>query len=91
MEFHVNLSVEVEQKGNGLLVWTPVPVQVVFQRGRWRAEAETPGVRTDMFDTMEEALVAGAKEATAELQAAVLDRPVIAGKISPAQAARDFF
>jgi hypothetical protein len=38
-----------------------------------------------MYDTMQEAIVAGAKEAANELQAAVNDRPVVAGKIIPSQ------
>lgn len=83
MEFRVNITVEVDQVGNALAIKTPVPIQLVYQGGQWRAQCETPPVATLMFDTMQEAIVAGAKEAAAELQAAVEDRPVVAGKITP--------
>lgn len=85
MEFRVNVTVEVDQVGNALAVKTPVALQLVYQQGRWRAQCESPPVCTLVFDTMEEAVVAGAKEAHAELQAAVEDRPVVAGRILPEQ------
>jgi len=83
MEFRVNMTVEVDQVGNALAIKTPIPLQLVFQGGRWRAQCESPPVATEVFDTMEEAVIAGAKEATAEMQAAVEDQPVIAGRITP--------
>ncbi len=83
MEFRVNITVEVDQVGNALAIKTPVPLQLVYAGGRWRAQCESPPVATLMFDTMQEALVAGAKEAADELQAAVRDRPAVAGRIAP--------
>lgn len=91
IEFRVNITVEVDQVGNALAIKTPVPLQVVYQGGRWRAQCESPPVLTLMFDDMEEALVAGAKEAANELQAAVIDRPVIAGCITPESIPTDMF
>jgi len=85
MDFRVNITVEVDQVGNALAVKMPVPIQLVYQQGCWRAQCEKPPISTEMFDTMEEAVVAGAKEAANELQAAVDDRPVVAGKITPDQ------
>ena len=81
----VNITVEVEQKGNGLAIQTPVPIQLVQEQGKWRAECEAPPFCTDRFDTFEQAIVAGAKQAGDELQAAVNERPIIAGKITPAE------
>ena len=81
----VNITVEVEQKGNGLAILTPVPIQLVRQRSKWHAECESPPLCTDCFDTMEQAIVAGAKQAGQELQAAVNERPIIAGKITPVE------
>lgn len=82
-ETHVNITVEVEQRGNGLAIQTPVQIQLVRQNGKWHAKSESPCFTTESFDTMEQAIVAGAKQAHAELQTAVNDRPVIAGKITP--------
>jgi len=81
----VNITVEVEQKGNGLAIQTPVPIQLVRERNGWRAECESPPICTESFDTMEQAVVAGARQVSKELQAAVNERPVIAGKITPAE------
>jgi len=83
VETRVNITIEVEQKGNGLAIQTPVQIQLVQERGKWHAECESPCFSTDTFDTMEQAVVAGAKQAHNELQAAVNDRPLIAGKITP--------
>jgi hypothetical protein len=44
-----------------------------------------------MFDTMQEAVIAGAKQAANELQAAVEDRPVVIGKITPDQVPKGLF
>ena len=81
----VNITVEVEQKGNGLAIQTPVPIQLVWEKNGWHAECESPPFCTERFETMEQAIVAGAKHAGRELQAAVNERPIIAGKITPAE------
>jgi len=87
----VNITVEVEQKGNGLAIQTPVPIQLVQEQGRWRAECESPSLCTESFDTLEQAVVAGAKQVGNELQAAVNERPIIAGKITPADVPQGLF
>ena len=68
MEFRVAVTVEVDQVSGGLAVKTPVPLQLVYQAGQWCAQSDAPLVSTVMYDTMEEAIVAGAKEAVAELR-----------------------
>jgi len=83
MEFRVNLTVEVDQVANALAIKTPVPIQLVYQAGQWRARGESPPIATLEFDTMEQAIVAGAKEAAMEIQAAVNQRPLIVGRITP--------
>ncbi len=79
----VNITVEVEQKGNGLIIYTPVPIQLVYERKRWHAECENPPFSTEPTDNMEQAIIAGAQQVGAELQAAVIERPLIAGRITP--------
>ena len=83
MEFRINVTIEVDQVGNALAIRTPVPLQLIYRGGRWQAQSESPPVATPRFDTMEEALVAGAKEATTELQDPVHDQPVVVGRITP--------
>ena len=69
MEFRVDLKVEIDRVIDGLASATPVQMQLFYQRGRWLARSEEPLVATLFYDSMEEAIVAGAKEAAAELQA----------------------
>ena len=83
-EFRLNLTIEVDQVGNALAVQRPVPIQVRFHGGRWAAECDTPPVSTSMYDRMDEAIVAGARAATLELQGLVDHRPVVIGRITPA-------
>ena len=83
MDFRVNVTIEVDQVGNGLAVKTPVPIQLDYQRGRWRGFCESPPVSTSVYDSMEEALVACAKDVAAEIQMAVNERPMVAGRITP--------
>jgi hypothetical protein len=90
-EFHVNLTVEVTQVGNALAIQTPVPIQLRYQAGRWGAECQAPPITTALFDRMEEAVVAGARAVGAELQMDVCERPVIAGRITPADVPRGRF
>ncbi len=84
MEFRVNTTVVVDQVGNALAIKTPVPIQLVYRSGQWKARCEAPPIATPSFDSMEQAIIAGASEVAAEIQAAVDDRPVIAGRITPA-------
>ena len=83
MDFRINLTVEVDQVGNGLAVATPIPMQLVYEKKQWRCRSATPPVETGPFDAMEAATIAGANRIAAELQGAVIERPLIAGKITP--------
>lgn len=83
MDCRVNLTVEVEQVGNGLAIRKPVSVQLVYRNKQWRAECMDPPVETDPFEHMEEAVVAGARAIQNELQAQVIETPMIVGKITP--------
>jgi hypothetical protein len=83
MDFRVNLTIEVDQVGNGLAIQTPIAVQLIREAGHWHAECASPGVRSEAFTTMEEALVAAADQVAAEVQAAVIERPLVVGKITP--------
>jgi hypothetical protein len=82
-EFIVNLTVEVQQVGNGLAIQTPVPMQFAYETGRWRAFCETPPVETPKLESFEKAIIAGARQAAAELQAAVIERPRVLARITP--------
>ncbi|MBP7933708.1 MAG: hypothetical protein KA354_03575 [Phycisphaerae bacterium] len=68
MEFRINLPVEVNQVEDTIVVRKPVLLQLVYQSGRWRAQAENPPVLTDFVESMEEAIVAGIREALVELR-----------------------
>lgn len=83
VEFRVNLTVEVDQVGNALCIRTPVPLQLLHRKGRWLVEGDLLGFEELEFETFEEALVAGARQVGNELQASVIERPVIAGRIGP--------
>ncbi len=79
----VNMTVEVDQKGNGLCIRTPVPVQLVHERNEWYLECDAPRLTTDGYQSMEEALIAGTRLIGEELQSAVVERPLIVGRITP--------
>jgi hypothetical protein len=83
MPFSINVTIEVDQVGNGLAIQTPVAVQLVRERRRWRAECDTPPFRTPSFDTMEQAVIAAGEQAACEVQAAIVERPLIVGRITP--------
>jgi hypothetical protein len=91
MDFRVNITIEVDQVGNGLAIQTPIPIQLVCQRGQWHALCETPPVTTEVHDSMEDALVACAQQVAAELQMAVMDRPIIMGRITPDDIPQNMF
>jgi hypothetical protein len=90
-EFRLNLTVEVDQVGNGIALQTPVPIQLHYRGGRWTAECDRPPVTTPMFDKLDEAVVAGARAAHMELQGMVNERPVIAGRVTPADVPTGWF
>ena len=79
----VSVTVEVNQKGNGLLFGRSIELRLVRDEGRWRAECDEPHVHTDACDTMAEAVGEGTRQAEQTLQSQVVDRPLVAGKITP--------
>ena len=79
----VNITIEVDQKANGLCIEKPVPVQLVCEHKKWRLTCRNPALETEHFDTMEQALIAGARLIGDEMQAAVVERPAVIGKITP--------
>lgn len=91
MDFRVQFTVEVNQIGNGLAIQTPVPIQLVHERGQWRGVCELPPVDTPVFDDMEQALAACGEQVAAEVQAAVMERPIILGRITPDDIPQDMF
>ena len=82
-EFKLNVTVEVDQVGNGLAIQTPVQLEIGFGTGRWRARAHSPAFETDEIETLDKAIVTGARQAKAELQAAVIERPRVLARIAP--------
>ncbi len=83
MAFRVNLTIEVDQVANALAIQTPVPIQLVCDRNRWQAFCESPPVATEVFDSMEQAVIACSEQVAAEVQMAVEDRPVVLARITP--------
>jgi hypothetical protein len=70
MDFRIDMTLEIDRVTNGVAEPTPVPVQLVYHCGRWHAHGEQPLVSTLAYESMEEAIVAAAKEAAGELQPA---------------------
>jgi len=68
MEFRMNVTVEVNRQEDAITVKVPVPLQIVYQSGRWQAQSADPPVLTDFVESLEEALVGGVKEVMAEIQ-----------------------
>lgn len=83
MDFRVNFTVEVEQRANALSIRQPVPVQLVYRRGQWHFECESPALEIPPCATLEQALVTGSEQLAVEVQAAVVERPFIVGRITP--------
>jgi hypothetical protein len=88
--FKLNLTIEVEQVGNGLALQTPVPMQVVFQHSRWHAVCDSLGIMTAPAQRLEDAIMLGRQEIAREMQALVVERPVVAGRITPDDVATHF-
>ena len=70
MDFRVDMTLEIDRSTNGVSERTPVRIQLLYHRGRWNAHCEQPMVSTLAYESMEEAIVAAAKEAASELQCA---------------------
>jgi len=88
--FKLYLTIEVEQVGNGLALQTPVPMQVTYRQGRWQAMCDSLAIMTGPVQRLEDAILAAGQEIAREMQAAVIDRPVIAGRITPDDVAAHF-
>lgn len=86
----ISITVEVEQKGNGLLVQRPVSIQMVHEDDAWWAECKDPGFETGRHKQFDQALLEGARLAQQELQLQVEERPLIAARITP-EMARAYF
>lgn len=71
MVFRVNLPIEIERPADELTTSDTVTVQLVYQGGKWRAQCQDPPVATLVNDTLEEALVAVAREIRQEWAAEV--------------------
>jgi hypothetical protein len=83
MDFRVSLTIEVEQKANALAIRKPVPVQLLCHCGQWLFECDSPAVTMPACQTMEEALVMGARQVAVEVQSEAVERPFVVGKITP--------
>ncbi|MHC4442106.1 MAG: hypothetical protein ACYTF1_07750 [Planctomycetota bacterium] len=83
MEFHLNMTIEIDRMANGLAVRTPVQLQLLHREGQWQALCENPPFNTLFYDTLEETLVTAAKRAAAPTKPESLEQPHIIGKITP--------
>ena len=90
-DFRVNITVEVDQVANALAIRTPVPLQLVRRAGQWQATCEPLRFESPPADTMEDAVLAGARQAALEIQATVEDRPLIVGRITPCDVPQGMF
>jgi hypothetical protein len=70
MEFRIDMKLEVEDEADELATRVPITVQVLYRGGRWQAQCLEPPVSTELCESMEEALIQGAKEAAKELASA---------------------
>ena len=67
MEFSVEIKMVVDDPMSELSSKTPITLEVFWLGGRWQARCAQPPIQTDMFETMDEALVDAAKEASRAL------------------------
>ena len=70
MEFRIEMKIEVEEQSDDLSTRVPVIVQVLYRGGRWQAQCVDPPFSTLLCDSLEEALVQAAKDASKELSTA---------------------
>lgn len=83
MKCCVNFNLEIEQVGNGLALQSEVPVKLAYRKGRWYGLCEKPPVETDPFEHLEQALLHVGDRVQQEMQAEVIERPMILGRITP--------
>lgn len=67
MVMWMTVKLEVEQQHDTFASSVPAEVQLVYDRGKWRAQANDPPIATFMCDSLEEALIAAGKEIQADL------------------------
>ena len=70
MLFRLNLPLEIDRSVGGLSAPVGVTVQVICQGGKWQAQCQDPPVATLVCDTLEEVLMAAAREIQQEWKAA---------------------
>ena len=70
MEFRIDMKIEVEEQADELSTRVPITVQILYRGGRWQAQCVEPPFSTLLCDSLEEALVQAAKDASKELSAA---------------------
>lgn len=61
MTFRLRMSLELEKQDGDLAESIAVPVDVVYETGKWRAQCSDPPVSTLRCDGLEESLVGVAK------------------------------
>jgi hypothetical protein len=83
MDFRVNVTIEVDAVANGLAIQTPVPIHIAHRKGKWYGQCESPFVETLSCRSLDEAIAETGKQVAHEIQASTIDRPVIAGRITP--------
>lgn len=70
MEFRIEMKIEVEEQSDDLSTRVPIIVQILYRGGRWQAQCVDPPFSTLLCDSLEEALVQAAKDASKELSTA---------------------
>ena len=70
MEFRIEMKIEVEEQSDDLSTRVPVILQILYRGGRWQAQCVDPPFSTLLCDSLEEALVQAAKDASKELSTA---------------------
>ncbi len=70
MEFRIDMKIEVEEQSDDLSTRVPIIVQILYRGGRWQAQCVDPPFSTLLCDSLEEALVQAAKDASKELSTA---------------------
>ena len=71
MLFRLDLPIEINRCTGDLSAPQSVTVQLVCQGGKWRAQCQDPPVATLLCDSIEEALIAAAREIQQEWHAGV--------------------
>lgn len=70
MTFRFEIDLELEHPHRELSETQRVPIAVIYQAGRWRAQCQQPPVLTTLAESVEQALVLVAKEIVQDWQSA---------------------